>query len=62
MSNLVEKLKIIAVQGNKSYTPVIEAAIDRIQELEAKLSDYEEDITDWQNVVEQQMKHRTDNK
>lgn len=58
MIDLVEKLKVIANKGHTSDTPVIVEAIDRIQELEAKLSDYEEDITDWQNTVEQQMKHR----
>ena len=62
MINLIEKLKIIAVHGDKSDAPVINAAINRIHELEAKLADYEEDITDWQNTVEKQMKPRNDDR
>ena len=58
MINLIEKLKVIAVQANKSDAPFIQAAINRIQELEAKLTRYEEDITDWKASVETQMKRK----
>lgn len=62
MIDLIEKLKIIAVQAHKSDAPFIEAAIDRIKELETKLTRYEEDITDWQVSVESQMRRRRDDK
>jgi hypothetical protein len=62
MSDLIEKLKVIAVQANKSDALIIKSAIDRIQELEAKLSDYEEDVTDWHFSVESQMRRRKDDK
>lgn len=62
MINLIEKLKVIALQAHASDAPIIKAAIDRIGELEAKLSDYEEDITDWQGSVETQMRRRKDDK
>jgi len=58
MINLIAKLKVIAVKAHKSDALIIEAAIDRIKELEAKLSDYEEDITDWQDSVEVQMRRK----
>ncbi|MCK4709971.1 MAG: hypothetical protein KAU21_15230 [Gammaproteobacteria bacterium] len=60
MINLIEKLKVIAVQANKTDAPFIEAAVDRINELEAKLAHYEEDITDWQVSVATQMRRRKD--
>ena len=62
MNNLIEKLKVIAVQDHKSNALFIEAAIDRIKELEAKLAYYEEDITDWKVSVETQMKGRRGDK
>mgnify|MGYP006899570231 FL=1 len=62
MIDLIEKLKVIAVKARQSDGLIIEAAIDRIKELEAKLADYEEDITDWQFTVETQMGHRKDDK
>jgi len=62
MNDLIEKLKVIAVQARKSDAPFIEAAIDRIKELETKLAYYEEDITDWKASVETQMKHRRGDK
>jgi len=62
MNNLIEKLKVIAVQDHKSNALFIEAAIDRIKELEAKLAYYEEDITDWKVSVETQMKRRRDDR
>lgn len=62
MSDLIEKLKVIAVQANQSDALIIKAAIDRIQELEAKLNDYEEDVTDWHFSVESQMRRRKDDK
>ena len=58
MAELIEKLKVIAAQADKSDALIIEAAIDRINELETKLTDYEEDITDWQDSVETQMRRR----
>ena len=58
MIDLIEKLKVIAVQANKSDAAFIQAAINRIQELEAKLARYEEDVTDWKASVETQMKRR----
>ena len=60
MTDLIEKLKVMALQANKSDALVINAAVTRIQELEAKLSDYEEDITDWQISVQSQMRRRKD--
>ena len=62
MIDLIEKLKLIALQAHKSDAPFIEAAIDRIKELETKLTRYEEDITDWQDSVESQMRRRRDDK
>lgn len=62
MINLIEKLKVIAVQADKSDAPFIEAAIDRIKELEAKLAHYEDDITDWQGSVKTQMRRRKDDR
>ncbi len=62
MNNLIEKLKVIAVQDHKSNALFIEAAIDRIKELEAKLAYYEEDMTDWKVSVETQMKRRKGDK
>jgi hypothetical protein len=62
MNDLIEKLKVIAVQAHKSDTPFIKAAIDRIKELEVKLAYYEEDITDWKVSVETQMKSRRGDK
>jgi alpha/beta superfamily hydrolase len=62
MNNLIEKLKVIAVQDHKSNALFIEAAIDRIKELEAKLAYYEEDMTDWKVSVETQMKRRRDDR
>lgn len=58
MIDLIEKLKVIAIQAHESDAPYIEAAIDRIKELEAKLIRYEEDTTDWQASVEKQMGRR----
>ena len=58
MIDLIEKLKLITVQAHESDAPFIEAAIDRIRELEAKLTQYEEDITDWQVAVKTQMRRR----
>lgn len=60
MINLIEKLMVIAVGAHETDAPVIEAAIQRIQELETKLSVYEDDITDWQVSVEAQMRRRKD--
>ncbi len=62
MNDLIEKLKVIAVQAHKSEALFIEAAIDRIKELEAKLAYNEEDMTDWKVSVETQMKRRRDDR
>ncbi len=62
MIDLIEKLTLIAAKADKSDVQIIKAAIDRIKQLEAKLSEYDEDITDWQEAVQAQMMHRTDNK
>lgn len=60
MTNLIEKLKEIAVRANDSDAPFIETAIDRIEELEAELTGYKEDTTDWRASVEKQMRRRRD--
>lgn len=62
MTDLIDKLREIARQVSASDALVIESAIKRIRDLEDKLSDYEEDITDWQFSVEQQMNRGKDNK
>ena len=62
MTDLIEKLKKIAVQAHESDAPFIEAAIDRIEELEAELTGYKQDVTDWQVAVEKQMGRRRDDK
>ena len=62
MIDLIEKLKVVAVRAGDSDARVIEAAIDRIKELETKLTHYDEDITDWQGSVETQMRRRRDDK
>jgi hypothetical protein len=58
MINLIQKLKVVASQLGKSDAQIIIAAIDRIKDLEAKLSDYEDEITDWQFSVEAQMNRK----
>ena len=62
MINLIEKLKVIAVEAHETDAPVIEAAIKHIDELEAKLATYEDDITDWQGAVGAQMRRRKDDR
>ena len=62
MTDLIEKLKEIAVRANESDAPFIEMAIDRIEKLEADLTVHKEDITDWQVDVEKQMGRRKDDK
>jgi hypothetical protein len=62
MSDLIEKLKIIAARAPTIDIPIIKAAIDRINDLEEKLAEYEDDITDWQFSVESQMKRRKEDK
>ena len=62
MINLIEKLKVIAVEAHETDASVIEAAIKHIDELEAKLATYEDDITDWQGAVEAQMRRRKDDR
>ncbi len=60
MIDLIEKLKVIAIRAQQSDKLIIEAAINHINELESKLDDYEEDITDWKFSVETQMGHESD--
>lgn len=62
MSDLTEKLKIIAARAPSIDVPILLAAIDRIKDLEAKLAEYEEDITDWQSSVLAQMKRRKEDR
>jgi hypothetical protein len=62
MTDLIEKLKEIAVRANQSDAPFIERAIDHIKELETELAGHKEDITDWQVSVENQMRRRKDDK
>ena len=58
MVNLINKLKAIAARAPKSDALVLEAAIERIRKLETKLSDHEDDITDWKDSVETRMGRR----
>ena len=62
MIDLIEKLKVIALEAHESDAPFINAAIDRIRELEAKLKIHEEDATDWQGSVTTQMRRRRDDR
>ena len=62
MTDLIEKLKEIAVRANETDAPFIERAIDRIEELEAELTGHKEDITNWQSSVKKQMRRRRDDK
>ena len=62
MTDLLKKLKEIAMRTDESDASFIKAAIGRINELEAKLASYEEDITDWQVAVETQMGRKKDDK
>ncbi len=62
MIDLIGRLNVIAAQADASDARIIEAAIDRIKELEAKLAHYEEDISEWQISVETQMRRRRDDK
>ena len=62
MTELIEKLKEIAVRAKDSDALFIQRAIDRIEELEAELTGYQEDITDWRAAVDRQMGRRRDGK
>ena len=62
MTDLIEKLKEIAVRVNQSDALIIERAIDHIEELEAELTGHKEDITNWKVSVENQMRRRKDDK
>jgi hypothetical protein len=62
VTDLIEKLKEIAVRANETDAPFIERAIDRIEELEAELTGHKEDITNWQSSVKKQMRRRRDDK
>jgi len=56
---LIEQLRAIAQDLRRSDALIIQEAIAVIRDLEDRLADYEEDITDWQNSVRTQM-NRTD--
>ncbi len=58
MSDLIYKLKLLYANAHGSDAATIKAAIERIIELEEKLADYEDDITDWQSSIETQMRRR----
>ncbi|MFT5657407.1 MAG: molybdate-binding protein [Gammaproteobacteria bacterium] len=60
MTDLIEKLKEVAVRAKGSDKRFIEKAIERIEELEAEMVGYKDDITDWQVSVEKQMRRRKD--
>ena len=62
MTDIIEKLKQIAARAKGSDASVIAAAIAHIEELEAELEGYRDDITDWQVAVQQQMRRRKDDK
>ena len=62
VTDLIEKLKEIAVRANETDAPFIERAIDRIEELEAELTGHKEDTTNWQSSVKKQMRRRSDDK
>ena len=62
MTDLIEKLKEIAVRANETDAPYIERAIDRIEELEAELTGHRKDTTNWQSSVKKQMRRRRDDK
>ncbi len=61
MTNLTKALKTIAARLNQPEALVIKAAIDRIEDLEERLAEYEEDITGWQLTVKKQMGRQEDN-
>ncbi len=52
---LIEQLRDIALNIRRSDALVIHAAIDLIRDLEDRLSEYDEDITDWRDSVLSQM-------
>ena len=60
MNELVEKLKIMALKASEPDASTLEAAAEHIEKLEAKLYNFQEDVTDWKNSVERQMKRRRD--
>jgi hypothetical protein len=62
MRDLIYKLKLLAASAHASDAPTIIAAIERIIELEEKLADYEDDITDWQSSIETQMRRRKEDR
>ncbi len=62
MTDLIEKLKEIAIRASQTDAPYIKRAVDRIQALEAELAVHKEDVTDWQVSVANQMRRRKDDK
>ena len=60
--DLVEKLKEIAERASDTDAPHIYRAIKRIEELEAEITGYREDVTDWRAAVEKQMTRREDDR
>ena len=61
-TDLIEKLKEITTRAKDSDAQYIQKAIDRIEELEAELCGYREDMTDWRDAVEKQMRRRRDDR
>ena len=61
-TDLIEKLKEITLRANESDAQYIQKAIDHIEEMEAELSGYREDMTDWRDAVEKQMRRRRDDR
>ena len=61
-TDLIEKLKEIAIQAKDSDAPYIQMAINRLEELEAELEGHREDMTDWRTAVETQMRRRRDDR
>ena len=61
-TDLIEKLKEITVRANETDAQTIQKAIDHIEELESELCGYREDMTDWRDAVEKQMRRRRDDR
>ena len=60
MTDLIEKLTEMAARADDADALYIRMAIDRIEKLEAELHGYREDITDWRDAVEKQMRRKRD--
>jgi hypothetical protein len=58
MIDLIMALKTVAAKASRADAAIIQAAIQRIQELEERVADWEEDITDWQVEVKRRMERK----